>query len=323
MPVEMPFYRFIDEMRPEIPDIDIDTQSDRRSQIFDAVRDYFNSIDGDVINCCTYSTLTSKAALLTSCRGLEIDSDTAQSISGLIPIERGFNWSISDAYYGNEEEKRKPVKEFIKIVDGHKNLLETALLLEGIIINRGTHAGGVFLINGNVSEYNAVMKSPKMVRTSQWDLHDSEEFGCIKYDLLTTKGMTKIRKTLDLLIEDNVIKPEQTLKETYIKYINPMTIDFDRPETWDLVAKNEVIDLFQFDTNQGVKTLKQIKPHSMIQMAQANSLVRLSKQEGATESPVETYAKFKNNLSLAYDEMTKWNVPKQDQKNNGKSFKTI
>lgn len=314
MPVEMPFYRFVDEMRPEIADIDIDTQSDRRTQIFEAIKEYFNNLGGDVINCCTYSTLSSKAALLTACRGLEIDNDTAQTMTSLIPVERGFNWSIKDTYYGDEENNREPIKEFVNIVNQHEGLLETVLIIEGIIINRGTHAGGVFLINGDVSEYNAVMKSLKMVRTSQFELSDSEDNGLIKIDLLTTKGMTKIRKTLDLLIEDNLIEKQPTLKETYMKYLNPMTIDYNKPEVWELVAKNEVIDLFQFDTTQGIKTLAQIKPHSMIEMAQANSLVRLQKQEDADETPVETYVKFKNDKMLPYKEMDEWNVPGKDQK---------
>jgi len=314
MPVDMPFYRFITEDRSEMADIDIDSQSDKREQIFNAIKDYFTSIGGDVINCCTYTTLSSKAAIQTSCRGLKVDTDTAQMISNIIPVERGFVWSLKDTYYGNEDKGRSPVKEFKSEIDKYEGLLDTALLVEDVIINRSIHAAGIFITNDNFTKYNAIMRSAKMVRTSQWDLHDSEEYGNIKYDMLTTKALTKIRKTFDFLIEDNIIKPEKTLKETYNKYINPMTLQYDTEKTWELVGNNEIIDLFQFDTDVSVDALSKVKPKSMIELAQTNSLMRLQQQQGAIESPTETYVRFKNNISEAYKEMDEYKVPKNDQK---------
>jgi len=314
MPVEMPFYRFIDEQRPEISDIDIDTQSDRRNQVFQAIKDYFEQLNGDVINCCTYSTLSSKSAIQTACRGLNIDTDEAQMISNMIPVERGFNWDIKDVYEGNIEKGRAPVREFINEVDKFNGLLDMALMIEGLIINRGVHASGVFLVNDDVYKYNAIMRSSKMVRTSQWDLHDSEDFGLIKYDLLTTKALTKIRKTLEFVMADGLIKPELTLKQTYYKYLDPMKINYDIPKTWDLIGNNQVVDLFQFDTSISVSTLCKIKPTSMIELAQTNSIMRLQQQPDATESPTDTYVKYKKDISKAYGEMDKYHVPKSDQK---------
>ena len=314
MPVDMPFYRFITEFRSELADIDIDSQSDKREQIFNAVKNYFNSIGGDVINCCTYTTLSAKAAIQTACRGLKIDTDTAQMMSSMIPIERGFVWSLKDTYYGNEDKNRPPVKEFKNEVDKYEKLLETALLVEDLIINRSIHAAGVFIVNDDFHKFNAIMRSAKLVRTSQWDLHDSEEFYLVKYDLLTTKALTKIRKTLDFLINDNIIQSEKTLKDTYNKYINPMTMKYDTNKTWELVGNNEIIDLFQFDTDVSVDALSKVKPKSMIELAQTNSLMRLQQQPGAIESPTETYARFKNDINEAYKEMDEYKVPKKDQK---------
>jgi len=313
MPVEMPFYRFIDEERPEISDIDIDTQSDKREQIFQAIKKYFNELSGDVINCCTYSTLSSKSAVLTACRGLNIDNDEAQIISNLVPVERGFNWELKDVYEGNAEKNRSPVREFINEIDKHSGLYDMALIIEGLIINRGIHASGVFLVNDEIYKYNAIMRSARMVRMSQWDLHDSEDFGLIKYDFLTTKALTKIRKTLEFVIADGLIQPEDTLKKTYYKYLDPMKIDYDSPNTWELIGNNQVVDLFQFDTNISVSTLCKIKPVSMIELAQTNSIMRLQQQPDALESPAETYVKYKKDISKAYVEMDKYHVPKSDQ----------
>ena len=42
---------------------------------------------------------------------------------------------------------------------------------------------------------------------------------------------------------------------------------------WDMVAKNDVTDLFQFDTAVGLQAAKRIKPHSLVELATANSLI--------------------------------------------------
>lgn len=179
MPVEMPFYRFIDRERAEIADVDVDTQSNKRIQVFLAVQKYFEKLGGEVVNCCTYGTLGAKSAIQTASRGLDISPEDGQSISSLVPTERGFTWSLSDCYYGNEEKHRKPIKEFVNLIDSYENLWETAKLIEGVIVNRGTHASGVFITNDSFEHYGSKMRSPDGTITSQWDLHDSEQNGLV------------------------------------------------------------------------------------------------------------------------------------------------
>ena len=146
-----------------------------------------------MVNCCTYGTLGAKSAIQTACRGLDISSEDGMTISSLIPTERGFTWSLDDCYYGNEEKHRKPIKEFIDLVNEHEGLWEVAKLIEGVIVNRGVHASGIFITNDTFEKYGAKMKSPDGIITSQFDLHDSEQFGGLKYDFLTTSALTKIR----------------------------------------------------------------------------------------------------------------------------------
>jgi DNA polymerase-3 subunit alpha len=51
----------------------------------------------------------------------------------------------------------------------------------------------------------------------------------------------------------------------------------------------------------------------MIELAQTNSIMRLQQQPDATESPADTYVKYKNDITEAYKEMDKYKVPKKDQ----------
>jgi hypothetical protein len=51
-------------------------------------------------------------------------------LSGLIPQERGFLWSIHDVVYGNEEKDRKPILAFVNEVNKYPGLLN---IIESIV----------------------------------------------------------------------------------------------------------------------------------------------------------------------------------------------
>ena len=74
------------------------------------------------------------------------------------------------------------------------------------------------------------------------------------------------------------------------------------------------MDLFQFDSIVAMQTVNQIKPKSLVELAQTNSLMRLQPQEGATETPVETYARYREDINEWYKDMDNAKVPKKDQK---------
>lgn len=307
MPVPMPFWRFMDRERPDLPDIDFDTPEHKRSEVYNAVKNYYESIGGRVVKCSTYGTIGSKSAILTAGRGLGYTNEEMSMISSLIPVERGATWSLKDCYFGNKEKNRKPITEFIKAMEEYKGLFDLASLIEGLIINRGTHASGVFL-SKDLLKHNAIMRSPDGTLTTQYELHDSESMGLVKYDYLTTSALSKIQLTLETLIKDGYIKWKGNLKDTYFSTLDPQMINFDRREIWDSIAHNEVLDLFQFDTPVGKQSAAQIKPQSLIELAQANSLMRLM-PKGAKETPTETYVRFKNDINEWYRELKEWNIP--------------
>lgn len=242
-----------------------------------------------------------------------ISNDEASVIASLIPVIRGFSLTIDQCYYGDEEKGLKPIPEFVKAVDRHIGLLETAKLIEGVYVNRGVHASGVFITNVPFTEFSAKMVSPKGIITSQWDLHESEQAGLLKYDFLTVSALDKIRLTMEYLIANNHIEKQSTLKETYLKYFSTKTLDYDHKEYWEKIHNNEVFDLFQFDSMVAMDAVKKIKPTSLVELMQTNSLMRLQQQEGAKETPVETYARFKENPKAWDEEMDDWQIPTKER----------
>ncbi|MBD5074371.1 hypothetical protein GUF45_22660, partial [Xanthomonas citri pv. citri] len=87
---DLPHWRHIHKSRPDLPDIDIDTEGSKRQKILKALRERFG--DKRVLQIATFGTEGSKSALQTACRGLGIDNDISQYLSGMIPFERGSNW---------------------------------------------------------------------------------------------------------------------------------------------------------------------------------------------------------------------------------------
>ncbi len=259
-----------------------------------------------MLQIATFGTEGSKSALQTACRGLGIDSDVSLYLSGMIPFERGQNWSLQECFFGDADKERKPIKELINEVEKYPKLKETALKIENTINKRSSHAAGIIIYNDHYSKYNAMMKTPKGASITQFNMGDSEALGGVKYDLLTIEALDKIRVTLDYLLEDGEIEWQGNLKKTYDKYIHPDVLIYEDEELWKMLGDGNVMDLFQFSTEVGHQSAIKVKPQNLLEAAVTNSLMRL--MADGEEQPVDTYVKFKDNIDLWYDEMKNYGL---------------
>lgn len=299
----LPVWRFLHPSRPDLPDIDIDTESSKRVRVFKRVQDYFKKLGGNLVNICTFGTEGTKSALKTAARGLNIDDDVITYLTSMIPNERGFDWTLDQCYYGDDE--HTAIKAFKEEIDNYPQLWELARTIEGLVTRLGVHASGVVAVNCPFTEYNSYMKTSKGQIVSAFDLHDSEKMGLIKYDFLTVSALDRIRQTFNYLLEDKIITWQGDLRSTYNKYLSPDKLDYTSPEMWDMVAQGKITSLFQFDTITGSQAIKKIQPTSLTQLAIANSVMRLM---GDGELPLDVYTRYKNNINLWYDELHRYNL---------------
>ncbi len=294
----LPHWRHISHEKVELSDVDIDTQQDRRLKIIEAVKRRRG--ERKVLNCSTFKTEGSKSAIITAGRGLGLDSDITQYLSNLIPVTRGQTWSLHDCLYGNEEKERQRQTEFANEVKKYDKLLETAMTIEGLICGRSIHASAVYLFNEDFLAHNARMKAPNGIYITQFNMKDSDYCSGLKMDFLTIQALDKIRTCMNLLIDAGYMKWQGSLRATYNKYLHPDVLDYDTKEMWDMVAKNDVTDLFQFDTAVGLQAAKRIKPHSLVELATANSIMRLMVSGEGAEQPIDTYIRYKNDINEWY-----------------------
>jgi DNA polymerase-3 subunit alpha len=304
---ELDYWRFLNEERVELPDIDTDLSPSKRKLIFKKIREERGELN--VLQVATFGTEGTRSAIQTACRGYRseeypngIDVDIAQYLSGLIPQERGFLWSLEDVVNGNEEKDRKPIKSFIMETNKYPGLLDIMMSIEGLVNKRGQHASGVILYNSSPFETGALMRSPNGDLITQFSLHDAEALGDTKFDFLVTEVCDKLTNGINLLKEDGYFSECNSLREIYEKYFHPAVIPLEDTRIWDSLARGDTMDVFQFNSDVGLQAAKAIKPRNPIEMTMANALMRLMGEKGQ-ERPLERYVRLKNNFSLWYEEV--------------------
>ena len=343
----------LNKERIELGDIDLDLCPSKRPLILQKIKEerganFSSEIDElsrKNLGCtliATFGTEGTKSAVLTACRGYRgvgsgyttrveggglvpesevgeiiyhdgIDVDTAQYLSSLIPSERGFLWPLKDVVYGNKDKDRKPITAFINEINKYPGLLDIAMAIEGLINKRSSHASGVILFDEDPYEFGCFMKTPKGEIITQWDLHMCEACGMTKYDFLVTEVQDKIAETIRLLQKDNKIDSNLTLREVYDKYLHPEVLPLDDETIWKALQNNSVLNIFQFDSDVGSQAAKKIKPTNILEMSDANGLMRLMTAEKGAETPMERYIRYKNNIDLWYKEMDRVGLTKEEQ----------
>ena len=300
----LPYWRFLNKERAELPDIDIDLAPSKRPAIFKAIRKERGELG--LVQVATFGTEGTKSAILTACRGYRsedypegIDVDDAQYLSSLIPQERGFLWSISDVIYGNPEKDRHPVQTFIREVNKYEGLLDIIKNIEGLINKRSSHASGVILYGEDPFETASFMRTPSGDLITCYDLHKAEAAGDTKYDFLVTEVSDKMIQCLELLQKDGEIEVD-SLRNLYNKYLHPEVMDTTESQIWDHLEAGDVLDVFQFNEGSGLAIAKKCKPRTIFEMLCASAMMRLMSEKGK-ESQQDRYARIQKEGIEVFD----------------------
>lgn len=306
-------WRFLNPARVSVLDVDIDIEGGRRAQVLNHFREVYGS--DRVANVLTLGTEKSKSAILTAARGLGIDVDVASYLASMIKSERGIMQTLDQTFYGDEENGIFPNKKFVEeMTQNYPELWKVAHKIEGLICRTGIHAGGVIFVDEPFENSTALMRAPDGTIITQYDLHDAEKVSLIKYDILSVEALDKIHTCLDLLIKQNYIQPEATLKDTYEKIIGIYNLERENQKMWKMVWEHKINALFQMEQQSGIQGIALAKPTSVDDLATLNSVIRLMAPEKGAEQPLHKFARFKHNIQDWYDEMDNYGLTKEEQK---------
>lgn len=288
-------WRFLNPDRASVLDCDTDIEGSKRAQVLQKFRDFYG--EDRVSNVATFKTEKSKSAILTACRGLNIEVDIASYLAGLIPSDRGQLRSLSQCMNGDEEKDFKPIKQFVfEMTENYPEVWAVASKIEGLICGVGIHAGGVIFVDEPFTNSTALMRAPDGTIITAFELHDCEDVSLIKIDMLSIEALDKIHNELDLLVEYGYIKPEATLRETYEKIIGIYNLERTAPEMWQMVWEHKITSLFQMEKQSGINGIALTHPKSVSELAVLNSVIRLMAPEKGAEQPLDMWARYRSNI---------------------------
>lgn len=305
-----PWWRFASTARSaSLFDIDIDIISSKKEQIIQAIKDVWGM--RKVCQVATFSKLTAKTSIEKACKGLGIEDTTSAYLKSLIPIVRGKMYSLSDCFYGNPKKQRVAIPQLVNEVAKYDGLKETIFAFEGLIVSQGVHAGALNILKDDFTETGSYMTAGNGNNISSFDLHDAEYCGDLKLDLLSIDALQKIRKCMELLIQNKHLTWQGSLRKTYDKYLSYDAIEKEASEMWELLPK--VYSAFQFDSPVGKQALNKVGVNDLISMTLTNGLMRLQASEKGGETPIDKYVRYRRDINEWYRDMTEYGLTNEEQ----------
>lgn len=304
---DLPYYRFLSKERAGLPDIDIDSEASKREDIMELARARYG--EDKILNSCTFTTEGPKSTVITSTRGYGLNVSEQHNIANLIPNEGALLWSVSDCFFGNEKENRKPVQEFIDRVEQHEGLRDVMLSIEGIISGRSQHASSVIFYPKSFLHENAMMKTTKGLKVTQFNAEDGEYCGELKEDFLSISALGRIREAMDLLLEDGKIEYKGSLRKTYDAYFHPDVLDLTSKEMFDMLSNGDIFDAFQMSSLVARNAMRKIEPETFDEVAITNTIIRLQ-TDG--EQPIDKFVRYKKDIQEWYNDMNKYGLSKEE-----------
>ena len=143
----------------------------------------------------------------------------------------------------------------------YKELIKHALTLEGMNRHASTHAAGVVITPGDLTDFTPLFKSNTGDITSQYDMKGLEDLGLLKMDFLGLRNLTVIDHALKLLKKRG-------------EKIDIAKINMEDPKVYKLFAKGLTIGVFQFESSGMREFLKKLKPTQIEDLIAMNALYR-------------------------------------------------
>ncbi|MEN8869188.1 MAG: DNA polymerase III subunit alpha, partial [Flavobacteriales bacterium] len=262
------FERFLNPDRVSMPDIDIDFDDEGRGRVIDWVIEKYGS--QQVAQIITYGTMAAKSSIRDTARALDLPLMDAGRLANLIP-----NTKLNKIFGMEEKELAKKLgrKEDmdmameLKSISKEKSLeaevINQAIILEGSVRNTGTHACGVIITPGDITNYVpvATAKDSDMYVT-QFDNSVVEDAGLLKMDFLGLKTLTLIKDTVKIV------------KAIHNIDLDPEEFDLEDEKTYELFQRGETVGVFQYESAGMQKYLKDLKPTVFDDLIAMNALYR-------------------------------------------------
>ena len=248
------FERFLNPHRVTMPDIDIDFCIEGREKVIQYIKERYG--EDSVAQIITFGTMKAKGSIRDVGRVLGMDYGEVDRVAKLIPNEP--KMTLKKAMSVNQE-----FKDIVNKSDIHKQLIENSTILEGMHRHASTHAAGIVITPGSLTDHVPLYKSAnsKDIAT-QYEMGSLEDLGLLKMDFLGLRNLTVIDKTI------------KAIKSNHGVDIDIESINLNDQKVYSLFSKGKTVGVFQFESSGMQEYLKKLNPTRIEDLIAMNSLYR-------------------------------------------------
>ncbi len=237
-PIELDLYfeRFINPHRSNPPDFDIDFSWTDRDDITRYIFDRFGRHRTALVG--TYSTFQKDAVI--------------RELGKVFGIPK------------REIDKLQAADKHPNIDETGKQVLRYSELIQGMPSHLSIHASGIIISQESMTAYTATNLPPKGYPTTQFSMIEAEDIGLYKLDILSQRGLAKIKDSLDLIklnqnVDIDIHKVEDFKKDEKVK---------------DLLRQGKTIGCFYVESPAMRMLLTKLKADDYLRLVAASSIIR-------------------------------------------------
>jgi DNA-directed DNA polymerase III PolC len=244
------FERFINQGRGDMPDIDIDFDSERRDEVTGWLMERFPM---QVAMVATVQTFRVRGAVRLAARALGYSLREIDRLTKCLPWSlRGIG--LEKAMTRLPELKDSPLRH-------EQKLLSLATHIEGLPFQTSVHLGGVILAPHDITDWTPVSASSKGFPVGHLDKDDVDCLRLLKLDLLGLRMHTALRKAEEILRHEGI---DADLAK----------LPLDDHPTYALFQSTESLGIFQLESPGQRNLLGRLRPGKFSDIVAEISLFR-------------------------------------------------
>ena len=275
------FERFLNPERISMPDIDLDFDERRRSEMIRYATEKYG--EDRVAQIITYGTIKSKQSLKDATRVLGYPYAIGEKLTkALPPSVMGKDITLSGVF-DSQDGRHGEAGEFRQLYESDpdsKRVVDLAKGLEGLKRQWGVHAAGVILSREPLLDVIPIhRREADGAIITQFDMGACEATGLLKMDFLGLRNLSvlddallniKANQNIDVVLEDLPLSDQKT---------------------FDLLSRGDTLGVFQLDGGPMRALLRSMSPDSF---ADISAVIALYRPGPMGENSHNNYADRKN-----------------------------
>jgi len=247
------FERFLNPARISMPDIDVDFCIEGREHVYDYTVTRYGGPEY-VCQIITFGKLKAKAVIRDVGRALGVPLSEVDEVAKMIPdTAKNLQKALEEVPAIRDKCRETGVKS---------QMLDVAMLLEGLPRHASTHAAGVVVSDKPLCEYLPLFKGKDGETITQFDMNFTEKQGLVKFDFLGLRNLTVIKNCVALIEKQGKTPPDL------------LHLDYSDQKTFDLLQNSDTTGVFQLESSGMKELISRLKPASFSDIVALVALYR-------------------------------------------------